>query len=124
MGAGANPPTRVGAVTLNTGEDAVSAAVIDEGAGYAYFGTYTSPARVVKVALGAGANPPTRVGALTLNTGEDYVAGAAVIDTTPGYAYFGTYTSPGRVVKVALGAGANPPTRIGAVTLNPGEDDL
>lgn len=42
----------------------------------------------------------------------------AVIDAAAGYAYFGTETRPGRVVKVALGTGANPPTRVGAVELN------
>ena len=124
LGAGANPPTRVGAITLSASEDRLVSAVIDTGSRYAYFGTYTQPARVVKVALGTGANQPARAGAVTLNAGEDYIMGAAVIDTASGYAYFGTGTVPGRVVKVALGAGANPPTRTGAVTLTAGEDYL
>jgi hypothetical protein len=123
LGAGAAPPTRVGALMLNAGENRLMSAVIDAAAGYAYFGTYTTPGIVVKVALGAGAGPPTRVGAVTLNAGEGYLVGA-VIDAAAGYAYFGTETFPGIVVKAALGAGAAPPTRVGAVTLNAGEDSL
>jgi len=45
------------------------------------------------------ANALTRVGALTLNTGENTLY-SAVIDTANGYAYFGTETAPGIVVKV------------------------
>jgi len=123
LGAGSNPPTRIGAVTLNTGENDLLCAVIDAASGYAYFGTWTIPGRVVKVALGEGSNPPTRVGAVTLDPGENNLY-SAVIDAASGYAYFGAATSPGRVVKVALGAGSNPPTRVGAVTLNTGEDFL
>ncbi|PKO18784.1 hypothetical protein CVU37_05245 [candidate division BRC1 bacterium HGW-BRC1-1] len=123
LGTGANAPTRVGAVTLTTGERHLRCAVIDAPNGYAYFGTYTSPGRVVKVALGAGAAWPTRVGAVNLNPEEEGLQ-SAVIDAPNGYAYFGTYTSPARVVKVALGAGAATPTRVGVVTLEAGENNL
>ena len=41
----------------------------------------------------------TRVGALTLQSGEDWLY-SAVIDTANGFAYFGTMTWPGIVVKV------------------------
>ena len=120
LGAGANPPSRVGAVTLNAGEYDLRSGVIDPSAGYAYFGTYGWPGRVVKVALGDSVTSPSRVGAVTLNAGEDSLF-SAVIDPTAGYAYFGTAGGPGRVVKVALGTGSNPPSRVGAVTLNTGE---
>jgi hypothetical protein len=56
---------------------------------------------VVKVRL----SDFTRVGSLTLNTGE-YGLRSAVIDTANGFAYFGTGTSPGKVVRVDLSAGA------------------
>jgi len=111
------------ALTLNSGENQFTSAVIDTANGYAYFGTRTSPGIVVKVALGSGASAPTRIGAVTLNSGENTLLSAA-IDTTNGYAYFGTDTSPGIVVKVALGAGAAVPTRVGAITLNSGENQL
>src|SRR5205823_4973527 len=91
--------------------------------GNVYFGTYTSPGRVVKVAPGESAGPPTRVGAATLGPGEDGLL-SAVIDATGEYAYFGTDTAPGRVVKVALGTGSNPPFRVESQTLEPGEDSL
>jgi sugar lactone lactonase YvrE len=125
LGAGNAPPSRVGgtddvgATPLKTGENNLSCAVIDPLAGYAYFGTRTTPGIVVKVALGVGDAPPSRVsgtddvGATPLKTGENYLS-CAVIDPVPGYAYFGTETSPGIVVKVALGSGNAPPKRVGA----------
>jgi uncharacterized repeat protein (TIGR01451 family) len=61
----------------------------------------------------------TRTSALTLNPGEDLL-GPAALDATNGYAYFGTYTTPGQVVKVRL----SDFTRVGAITLNSGEDKL
>jgi hypothetical protein len=39
-------------MVLNTGESEAYAAAIDPPAGYAYFGTYSSPANVVKIDLG------------------------------------------------------------------------
>jgi len=65
------------------------------------------------------ANAQTRVGALTLKPGENNLS-SAVIDATNGFAYFGTVTSPGMVVKVKLADFS----RVGALTLNPGEDLL
>jgi len=122
LGEGDALPTRVGAVTLAPGENDLRSAVVDPESGYAFFGTGTSPGQVVKVALGVGDSPPTRVGALTLNVGENNLM-CAVIDPESGYAWFGARPSfvPGKVVKVALGEGADPPTRVGAVELEPGE---
>lgn len=119
-------PTRIGALVLpaGVGENNLMSAVIDPAAGYAWFGTGSTPAKVVKVALGAGSTVPTRVGATPfLSTGENGLS-SAVIDTAAGYAYFGTQTSPGIVVKIALGAGSTAPSRVGALTLNSGEDFL
>src|SRR3989442_2795988 len=61
----------------------------------------------------------TRVGALTLNAGENHLR-SAVVDAAGGYAYVGTETSPGIVVKVRL----SDFTRVAGLTLNPGEDGL
>jgi hypothetical protein len=125
-GAGDVLPTRLGATTLAPGEDRPRRGVIDPGAGYAYFATIGDPAVIVKVALGAGSAPPARVSALTLQPGEGLI-GSAVIDTKAGYAYFGTYHPsqvPARIVQVAIGAGAAPPTRVGALALGPGEREL
>ncbi len=125
LGNGTDPPTRVGSLTLDPGEDYLSSAVIDPSGGYAYFGTGTVPGRVVKIALGEGADPPTRVGSLILDPGEDELY-SAVIDPDNGYAYYGVYTRDiqGKVVKVAIGNGPEPPTRIGAVTLYGAENRL
>ncbi len=56
---------------------------------------------------------------ITLGAGEDYLT-SAVLDQAHGFAYFGTYTSPGVVVKIDLATF----TRVGALTLDPGEDGL
>ncbi len=105
--------TRVGALALNTGENVLSAVAIDSAGGFAYFGTETSPGRVVKVRL----SNFTRVGALMLNTGENLLS-SADIDSAAGFVYFGTDTSPGIVVKVRL----SDFTRVGALTLSSGEN--
>jgi hypothetical protein len=111
----ATPFARLGALPMNAGENALLCAVIDTANGFAYFGTDTTPGRVVKVSLSTFA----RVGALTLNAGENSLQ-SAVIDAANGYAYFGTDTSPGIVVKVQLSTF----TRAGALTLNASEIQL
>src|SRR5207237_1232398 len=117
-------PTRVGSVTLNTGEGVLQCAVIDAANGVALFGTANFiPGSVVKVALNAPAAAPTRVEALKLNLGESAFA-SAVLDPATGILLLGTDTIPGVVVKVALGPPGSVPTRVGAVTLNTGEDGL
>ncbi len=45
-------------------------------------------------------------------------------DTTTGYAYFGTDTSPGTIVKVAMGAGSTPPAQVATLTLPAGDNQL
>ncbi len=94
-------------------------------AGYAYFGTdHTHPAKIYKIGLGAGSAPPTEIGYLQLKAGTcgtacyppdgGNIGGAdadtygeiylqsSLIDLAKGYAYFGTDTVPGQVVKVAI----------------------
>ncbi len=96
-------------LTLNGGEDNLSAAVIDAANGYAYFGTFTSSGIIIKVDLATF----QRVGALTLDPGEDILT-SAVLDDVDGFAYFGTATAPGIVVKIDLSTF----TRASAVTLD------
>src|SRR5712692_10382550 len=101
---------RVGALTLNTGENRLSSAVIDSAAGFAYFGSSSvdgvNPGLIVKVRL----SDFSRVGALRLSVGLNVVS-SAVIDASGGFAYFGTYrnstdcdypTTPATIVKVRL----------------------
>ncbi len=121
---GSWPPIRVGAAALHTGERSLFSAVIDPAGGQAYFGTSTSPGRVVKVELGNGSKPPARINAVVLNSGEGNIR-SAVIDPVNGHAYFGAeLDDTGHVVKIGLGSGSDPPTRIGAVTLINREDNL
>src|SRR3989442_10586886 len=61
----------------------------------------------------------SRVGALTFNNGENLLT-SSVVDPVHGFAYFGTDTSPGIVVKVRLADFAE----VGSLTLNPGENGL
>src|SRR5207253_760209 len=46
---------------------------------------------------------------------------SAVIDTVHGFAYFGTDTIPGRVIKIAFN-GSGPPTLVGILELNDGSE--
>jgi hypothetical protein len=100
---------RVGAVTLESGEDRLVSAVSD--GTHAYFGTNTVPGRVVKVDLAT----LQRVGAVILESDENSQV-SAVSDGT--HAYFGSYASPSRVVKLDLAT----MQRVGAVILESGED--
>lgn len=116
MGTGDNPPTRVGHITLEAGENDLRAGVIDTVNGFAYFGTHTFPGgKIVKIRL----SDFTRVGVLPLDTGEDGLF-CAHIDPVAGYAWFGTDTSPGRIIKIRL----SDFTRLGALTLDAGENQL
>ena len=108
---------RVGALTLNAGENRLSSAVIDSAAGFAYFGTSNltgvNPALIVKIRL----SDFTRFGAMKLDTGENIVS-SAVIDPAGGYAYFGTTDSQGSsnpaiIVRIRL----SDFTRAGSLTL-------
>ncbi|MBI3878985.1 MAG: hypothetical protein HY301_02850 [Verrucomicrobia bacterium] len=122
LGTGTNPPSYLGSITFSNGENLAWGAVLDDSDPnpsnhFAYFACGTAPSRIVKVALGTF----KEIGSLTLAAGEDNMR-RGLIDTANGYAYFagpgiGAAATP-KVVKVALGAGTNPPVRIGAVTLD------
>lgn len=119
LGTDGSLPTRSGSFTI---EHAFSpqSAVIDASNKRAYFGTMTSPGTVIEADLGKNPeDPPSQRALLRLNRGEDDLR-CAVIDADGGYAYFGTNTSPGRVVKIRL----SDFKRVGAVTLDHGEDHL
>jgi hypothetical protein len=95
--------TRVGA--LNTGQNPHNTAVIDAANGFAYF----AGGGVVKVRL----SDFTKAGAAAIN--ETILT--SVVDTTRGYAYFGT--SSGKVIKLRLADFAR-----STLTLPPGEISL
>lgn len=107
--------TRVGTLTLASGENDLSpSVVVDSANGFLYAGTRTTPAKVVKIRL----SDFTEVGAITLNTGENQLW-SATLDSTTGYAYFGTRTSPARIIKIRL----SDFTRESAITLASGENE-
>jgi len=105
---------RVDALILS-GEGDLTSAVIDPSGEFAYFGTFTSPGRVVKVDLATF----EVVDVLTLASGENELR-SAVIDPSGEFAYFGTLTSPGRVVKIDLSSFE----RAGSITLESFEELL
>lgn len=104
-----------GTITFD-GEANISSAVIDQDSGFAYFGTSTSPASIIKVRL----SDFTRVDTITLRDGEDDLTSAVIDPRGEGYAYFGTNTSPGIVIKVRL----SDFRRIDAITLGSSEREL
>jgi hypothetical protein len=124
LGAGNAPPTRIGAATFAADETVLAPMVIDPASGYGFVGSHNPIDKVVKFSLGSGQDPPARVGALTLEPNEVNLQCAFLHE---GYAYFGTYgptTGPGRIVKVDPGAGNAPPTRVGSIALEPGEERI
>lgn len=111
---------REAALTLNPSEYLPASAVVDPAGRYAYFGTGTPPGQVVKVDL----QTLERIGAVMLPGGEgeepEKYLYSAVIDPAGRYAYFGTGTYPGKVVKIDLQSFE----RVSAITLEPGEEVL
>lgn len=96
----------------------LSCAVVDSIGKYAYFGTDTAPASIVK--LDITSNPyPTELSTLTLDLGEDFLK-CCVIDPQNKFAYFGTNTTPGNVIKVNLTSF----TRVESLALNVGDNAL
>ena len=88
---------REGAITLPSAESQSSAALVDPAGRFAYFGTSTSPARVVKVDLSTF----QRVAALDLS--DAFFVTSAVMDPAGHYAYFAAHGFPaGTVAKVDL----------------------
>jgi hypothetical protein len=98
-------PQPVHGLTLSLDNDYLYCSVIDTANGFAYFGTFTAPGRVVKIDLSTF----THVDTLILPSGEDYLR-IAIIDTINGFAYFVTNTVPSWVVKIDLSTF----TRVGA----------
>lgn len=88
---------RNSALTLQSGSNKIYSTVIDSNAGFAYLGTSTNPAKVVKVRL----SDLTEVGVLTLSINS---INAGVIDVNNGYAYFAgsIWGTPGKISKVSL----------------------
>ncbi|MBI1784163.1 hypothetical protein HYR69_03385, partial [Candidatus Sumerlaeota bacterium] len=126
-GIGAALPSRVAAVQLPAGINAIRRCAIDPANGYAYFATMsTNPAIIAKVALGAGASAPTYIGSATLLANESNI-GSMVLDPANGYLYCGTYSLsivPSRIIKVDVGAGASAPSRVAGITMAAGEREL
>lgn len=88
------------------GEINALSAVIDTVNGFAYYGTGSTPGKIIKIDLSTF----TRVDDITLLAGEGPLE-AAVIDT--GFAYFATFTAPTKIIKIDLSTF----TRVADVTL-------
>jgi hypothetical protein len=71
-------------LTLDSGENKLSSAVIDMGNSRAYFGTDTSPGRVIRVNI----NPGEAFAAAGSHTVSRNRLSSAVIDSSVGRAYF------------------------------------
>ena len=91
-------PASSSVLVLNTNGSSILSAILDSGAGYAYFGTAATPALVVKVRL----SDFTTVANLTLGAGANAAgsASAAILDPIHEIAYFGTLN--GQIAKVNL----------------------
>ena len=128
---------RIAALTLNSFEDDLRAAAISSGS--AFFGTYTSPGRVIRV----DTVDLTRVAGVTLNAGEEKLVSATIAADV--FLYMSTDTSvrfsrtapalersdepnvfilggsqPAKIIKLDISG--NSVSRVGALTLSTGFD--
>jgi len=74
-----------------------SCGVIDPEEDFAYFGSETNPAKIIKVRL----SDLALMGTITLPAAQAYLR-AATIDTRHHFAYFGSSTTTGSIVKIDL----------------------
>lgn len=112
----ADLPVQVATLVLEGGEQNISCGMIDSDAGFAWFGTESNPARIIKVSLGEGTDPPKLIASVTLPAADRQLRCAAH-DKAANMGYFGVNTSPAVVIKVALGEGINPPAKVGDTEL-------
>ena len=89
--------SRVGSLTLNTGDNYLETGAIDTTNGNAYFSTYTNPSIVTKVDLATF----TESSSVSLNSGEK-IPYASTIDVPNGFVYVAAFAVPGIVVKVNI----------------------
>lgn len=108
-GVGAAAPGRGPSALLQWSDWNPVCAVIDPAGGRIFVGTHSEPPRIIKFETGSGMQQPRRLSTLVLQPGETLGAGA-VVDPTGEYAYFPTAAG---LLKVALGVGDAPMTRIG-----------
>ncbi len=81
----------------------ITSAVIDGAGKYAYFGTYTSPAKVLKVDLDNFQITDTLIlDEETTGTNDIENLNTAIINSNANNAYFSTATTPSKVVKIDL----------------------
>ncbi|NLN92875.1 MAG: hypothetical protein GX130_06145 [Candidatus Hydrogenedens sp.] len=90
-------PTRVAAVTFGTGEDAFSCAAYDEVNDLLYFGS--EKGYILRVNPGAGNSPPVIEN--SYNTHSPAFC-SVLLDPVAGYAWFGNWGTPGRIMKVDI----------------------
>ena len=122
LGAGSAPPTYIGSIALNSGENGswgigIDTRDADPTKHYLYIATQNSPGLVVKVAPGATGQLPSRVSSLTLNSGENFPR-RVVMDEVNGYLYLSAFGSFPLIIKVAMTPDNNPPQRIGTAVLD------
>jgi len=94
------PPQDVNSMSLESNESVIDqAAAYDSNTGYAYFGTKTTPAKIIKIDI----NPNRtfqRIAALTLN--ENGLQGNAILDSENSVAYFANNENPAKIIKIDL----------------------
>jgi len=110
------PTVFASAIRLAAGESSPHSILIDTSAGYAYIGTFTVPAEIVKLRL----SDSSRAGVLQLPAGDGSL-GAGAIDPAGGYAYFSggqvDGNSASRVIRIRL----SDFTRVDTLTLDTNE---
>jgi hypothetical protein len=128
LGAGANPPVRVGGVALDSTERSVGGIALDITHGYGYCSSDGNDAnfgggRVYKWALN-GTNTPIPVAYVDMHTNEGY-SHEAFIRPDRGLLYFGSDLSyPGQIYRFRLPPGTNAPVETGVLSCDPGTNTV
>lgn len=88
--------TRVGAILLESPGETYLCSVADTARGFIYYGTWTSPGKIIKVDM----KTFTKVGVITLPSDLNNIV-SGVIDVVNGFAYFATQTA-NKIVRINL----------------------
>lgn len=110
-----------GEQVLPEGNDGIISSAIDEDGGFAYFGTNTSPGKVIKMDIDTGTDLPEFVGSLELGSRRDVIS-SLIFDPAAELLFAGTATSPGQVVTIDPQGGTRPPVELDTLVLPRGYD--
>ncbi|MFC1616439.1 S-layer homology domain-containing protein [Patescibacteria group bacterium] len=86
-------------ISLSDDETGLYSAIINNDGSRIYFGTYTTPGKIITI--NTGNNSFYKMNSYTLSQGNNLLRTAS-LDPSTNFAYFGTATKPGKIIKIDL----------------------